>query len=158
PDLGQDTERALGGESGALLLERVKASPTVDYEAVRTLKRQALRFAFLRFREHDLATSSTRARAFHEFCGQSRAWLEDYALFRALKDAHGGLAFWAWGDALRRRDPAVMAEAEAHFRDSMLYHAYLQWLAHAQWYEARARLAAMGVEVMGDLPFMVGRD
>lgn len=153
-----DVVRALGGASGALLLARAQASRSIDYEAVRTLKRQALLFGFQRFTQLDMQRSTPRAAAFHAFCEQSREWLDDYALFRALKDEHGGVAWWDWGPALKRRDPGALAEARAGKQQDILYYAYVQWLAHTQWAEARTRLAAIGVEVMGDLPFIVGRD
>ncbi len=149
---------ALGGEAGALLLTRAQQSPRVDYEAVRALKRQALRFAFEHFRTHDLAQGSPAAAAFHAFRAQHRDWLDDYALFRALKDAHGGVAWWDFSEPLQKRDAVAMAEARARFSTEILHYEYLQWVAHTQWSAARARLAAMGVEVMGDFPFMVGRD
>lgn len=146
------------GDAGVLLLARARKSASIDYEAVRTLKRQALRFAFERFSAHDLPLSSPRAAAFHAFRAQHRDWLDDYALFRALKDANGGVAWWDFSEALQRRAPAAMAEAREQLAKEILYYEYLQWVAHTQWFEARARLAAMGVEVMGDFPFMVGRD
>lgn len=157
-DLGPDTSLAVGGEAGALLLSRAQASRSIDYEAVRTLKRQALRFGFQRFVEHDLGKSSPRAATFHAFRAQNREWLDDYALFRALKDAHNGVAWWDWSEAFQQREPSAIAAAREHLEQEIFYYAYVQWLAHTQWYEARARLASMGVEVMGDLPFMVGRD
>jgi 4-alpha-glucanotransferase len=146
------------GAAGALLLARARASATVDYEAVRALKREALGRAFRRFRDVELANDTPRARELAAFRAAHRAWLDDYALFRALKDAHGGSAWWDWSVPLQRRDPAALAEASARLADGVLAHVYTQWLAHAQWAEARAHLASIGVEIMGDLPFMVGRD
>jgi 4-alpha-glucanotransferase len=59
---------------------------------------------------------------------------------------------------LRDRRPRALAEARVEHAREVLYFRYVQWLSHGQWYDARARLRALGVEVMGDLPFMVGRD
>ena len=156
PDLYGDA--AGFGEAGALLLARARASATVDYEAVRALKREALGRAYCRFREHEIEPNTARAQELAAFRAAHREWLDDYALFRALKDAHGGSAWWDWSEALQRREPAALAEASARLEDAVLAHVYTQWLAHAQWADARARLAAIGVEIMGDLPFMVGRD
>jgi len=158
PELAPDPRRALGGELGELLLGRIQASSRVDYEAVRALKRQALKAAFHQFRDGDLAKRSSRAEAFFAFRERHRAWLEDYALFRALKDAHGGVAWWDWGAALKERDASALEKARSQHEEALVYYEYLQWIAHEQWDAARARLAAMGVEIMGDLPFMVGRD
>jgi 4-alpha-glucanotransferase len=172
PDLGSDVQNAVErarlprvihyggseGNSAYALLARARASSAVDYGAVRQLKRQALRVAFDRFHEHEHLRGSARAAAMRAFARQNELWLADYALFRALKDAHGGRAWWEWGEAIRDRRPKALAEARVHLAKEVLFHEYVQWIAHAQWYDARARLRAIGVEIMGDLPFMVGRD
>jgi 4-alpha-glucanotransferase len=157
PELREGVRGALG-EAGLLLLARAQASDRVDYEAVRVLKRQALGIAFSRFQERELARDSDRAAALRAFRAEHRAWLADYALYRALKDAHAGAAWWSFTPALARRDPAALAEARQQLAEPILAHEYAQWLAHDQWNDARRKLRAMGVEVMGDLPFMVGRD
>lgn len=158
PDLGGDVEKAVGGAAGALLLERARGARTVDYGAVRALKRQALRFAFERFAADELGKKSPRAAEFTAFREQSKEWIDDYALFRALKDAHGGVAWWEWGNKLAHRDGGALGEARREHEKAIQFYAYAQWLAHTQWQGARARLKEMGVEIMGDLPFMVGRD
>ncbi len=166
PDLGCDVQEALDASSspvvqqdpGHALLGRVRQSHDVDYHAVRAVKKQAFRLAFDRFFEGELPGSTPRALSFRWFCRENAAWLDDFALFRALKDAHEGKAFWSWGERLRDRNPRALSEAHLSLSREVLYHQYLQWIAHTQWYEARARLRAMGVEIMGDLPFMVGRD
>lgn len=156
PDLEGD--KAGLGEAGALLLARAQASATVDYEAVRALKREAIRRAFASFREHELGKDTDRAKELAAFRAAHKDWLDDYALFRALKDEHGGSAWWDWEEPLQRREPAALAEASKRLEDQILAHAYTQWLAHTQWAEVRAKLKAIDVEIMGDLPFMVGRD
>ena len=140
------------------LLARARASTAVDYGAVRQLKQRALRVAFDRFYEHEHLRGSPRSAALRAFAQSNEGWLQDYALFRALKDAHEGRAWWDWGDALRDRKPKALSEARVRLAREALYYEYVQWLAHTQWYDARARLRSIGVEIMGDLPFMVGRD
>jgi 4-alpha-glucanotransferase len=165
PDLGADAQAAVDrarlspqGSSAYALLGRARASRSVDYGVVRQLKEHALRTAFGRFYEGELIAGTPRAAAFRAFVQQNESWLTDYALFRALKDANGGAAWWEWSLALRDRRPRALAEARVEHAREVLYFRYVQWLAHGQWYDARARLRALGVEVMGDLPFMVGRD
>lgn len=169
-DLGSDVQEALErarlhrpeardqGDAGYGLLSRARASQGVDYAAVRALKHHALEAAFARFYEHEHLSGSPRAAALRAFARENEAWLPDYALFRALKDAHEGVAWWEWSQALRDRKPRALAEARVKLAKETLYYEYVQWIAHVEWYDARARLRAMGVEIMGDLPFMVGRD
>jgi 4-alpha-glucanotransferase len=85
-------------------------------------------------------------------------WLADYALYRAIKDDQHGLPWWEWPAPLRERDAEALRQAEQKLADAILYFKYAQWLAHAQWSDARAASASHGVEIMGDLPFMVDRD
>ncbi|MBM4375206.1 MAG: 4-alpha-glucanotransferase [Deltaproteobacteria bacterium] len=148
---------ALTGDDRATL-ERARRAHRIDYGAVRWVKRQALGRAFASFCEGELATDGPRAVAFRAFVAAEVAWLPDYALFRALKDRHGGAAWWDWPSSLARRDEATLATARSELARSILEYEWLQWLAHEQWAKARAELAGSGVAVMGDLPFMVARD
>lgn len=149
---------ALGGDMGIALLRRARESARVDYEAVRFVKKRALEWAFLHFEREHLARGSDRARAFEEWSADERHWLEDYALFRAIKDARRGEPWWKWERPLRDREPWALDGARQEFARAIAYYKYLQWLAHTQWDAARAALDDKGLEVMGDLPFMVGRD
>ena len=166
PDLGNDAQAAIDrarrhedqGDSAYAQLGRASGSRTVDYAAVRSLKQHALRVAFGRFHDGELRRGSPRAASFRAFAQHNEGWLDDYALFRALKDAHQGVAWWAFHDGLAGRRPEALAEARVALAREVLHHQYVQWIAHVQWYDARARLRAIGVEIMGDLPFMVGRD
>lgn len=166
PDLGHDVQAALerprkrqsAGDPSYGQLGHARESGNVDYAAVRTLKQHALHVAFGRFHEGEIFRDTPRAAAFRAFVHHNEGWLSDYALFRALKDTHRGVAYWEWPEALRDRKPRALAEARVALTREVLYYEYVQWVAHTQWYDARARLRAIGVEIMGDLPFMVGKD
>jgi 4-alpha-glucanotransferase len=161
PDLEQSAHglrEALGGDMGVALLRRARENPKVDYEALRFIKQRALRFAFLHFEREHLARGSERGRSFEAWAADERHWLEDYALFRALKDARKGEPWWKWERPLREREPWALDGARQEFSRAIAYYKYLQWLAHGQWDQCRAQLHESGLEVMGDLPFMVGRD
>ncbi len=143
-------------------LERARRAPRVDYATVRRLKSIALRHACARFVAGDGAPSSSHGNArraeYEAFLAAQREWLDDYVLFRALKDAMGGTPWWKWPLALRERHAAAMDDARVRLANEIGYHRFAQWIAHAQWSEMRNGLRAMNVEVMGDLPFMVARD
>lgn len=159
PDITpSDMRAAIGGSGGAALLERARGATGIDYEAVRTLKRRALHFAFEVFSSGDLKKGGLRAASLAAFLGQNEWWLADYALFRAVKDAHAGKPWWEWPAPLARREPGALEAARRALSREILRHQYAQWIAHGQWGDACARLRARGVSVMGDLPFMVGGD
>src|SRR5262249_10990443 len=76
----------------------------VDYGVVIAFKRGMLQRAWEQF--HAGAAAALRPR-FEEFCGQQAHWLEDFALFMALKDAHGGVSWLHWPAELILRQPAA---------------------------------------------------
>ena len=152
---------ALGGESSLnsqeqQRLEAVRCAPHIEYEDVRRLKQTALRSAFDRFHQAEWCPGTERGRRFKTFLSEQAWWVEDYALFRALH-AHEGDAPWTqWPEALQRREPAAIDRARRELWREVLFQQYLQWLAACQWRDARANLH--GVELFGDLPFMVDGD
>lgn len=143
---------AIGGEasldaSARARLDLVRRSARIRYAEVRALKEAALRAAFARGARAD------RLRAFIE---AESWWLDDYALYRALKASQDERPWMAWPPPLRDREPAALAAARVELADEILFRQYVQWIAAAQWRAARA--AAGAVALFGDLPFMVGGD
>jgi 4-alpha-glucanotransferase len=152
---------ALGGEPRLepdvrARLDRARAARTVDYETVRELKQAALRRSFARFAETEWNGGTAREAALRQYIKDEAAWLDDYALFRALHARHDERSWLEWPAPLRDRDPAALAQARADLADDILYRQYLQWLAQGQWKAARE--TARGVVLFGDLPFMVSGD
>ena len=165
PDLDAAAIANRLGDEGLAELAQVRRSPTVEYDAVRNLKKRAFHEAFKRFREHELAAdpSGPRAHAFFEFVDREGTWLRDHALYIALRGSHDGFGWKTWPDEERDRDPRILALSKARRDDGgigtrVLEQMYLQWIAHEQWYAARAELKELGVSLMGDLPFIVGSE
>jgi len=148
-------EEALGRDQRRRL-DKVRSSPFVDYDVVRALKNTALRRAFAHFRDREWRSGTRRASAFRTYMEAEGWWLDDYALYRALKASHGERAWIDWPEPLRTRQPEALERASAELADDILYRKYLQWIAGDQWGEARDRAA--GVALFGDLPFMVSGD
>jgi 4-alpha-glucanotransferase len=143
------------GESGRAGLERVRAAHAVDYGAVRDLKMRVLRAAFERFFAREWSHDTPRARELAAFRDRERAWLDDLSLYTALREAHGGWGWTTWPEAERDRSERALERVRAEGARRMLEVAYLQWLLLGQWDRARAGMRAAGVELMGDLPFVV---
>jgi 4-alpha-glucanotransferase len=134
----------------------VRAAPQICYREVRSLKTEALRAAFQRFQEAEWQPGSRRARQLRAYMDRERAWLDDYALFRALHRQCGERAWWSWAAPIAARERRALKQVRASLSDEHLYHAYVQWQADLQWRDARS--AAAPIAVFGDVPFMVGRD
>lgn len=138
-------------------ITRLRADPVIAYDDVRALKRRALERAFAVF-EEVMDRGSSRAGAFERFRHAERDWLGDYALFRALREEHGGASWTAWPAALAARDAPALADAGDRAARAVRFHEYVQWVAYTQWGAARRAAHACGVSIVGDLPFTVGTD
>src|SRR5262249_24249153 len=152
---------ALGGEAGLsaddrATLARVRASPRIEYRDVRRLKLTALRAAFARFVDAECGRDSERARTLRGYVSEQAWWIEDYALFRALHAREGERPWSEWAPELQRREPAAIDRARRELAEEVLFQHYLQWVAGTQWQRARSR--TNGLELFGDLPFMVDGD
>ncbi len=154
---------AAGGEAALppvtrALLDTARADRTIDYHRIRVVKRQAVEVGFTHFLATEERTGSARARAFRRFEDEQAGWLREYTLFRACHERHAGRAWTTWESSVRDRLPTALVAMRATLADACRFHAYVQWIAAEQWGAARREASAVGVQLIGDLPFMVGRD
>lgn len=143
------------GASGRAELERLRATARVDYAGVRALKGRVLNLAFERFHAREWLRDTARANALRQFMEREKTWAADLALYVALRDLHGGLGWGDWPVGERDRDPASLERVREKLEMRVLEHQYGQWIAHAQWDRARDEMRRIGVELMGDMPFVV---
>jgi 4-alpha-glucanotransferase len=166
PDLDPAAVDDALGPEGAAALEQVRRAPRVDYHAVRALKRRVLARGFERFVAREWARDTARAQALRAFVKREAYWAPDLALYVALREQHSGHGWTTWTPPARDRDPQILARGRSALGGGepdelgrrVLHHHYLQWLAHEQWDRARSRMRELGVELMGDLPFVVGEE
>ena len=95
---------------------------------------------------------------FDRFCLEQWDWLEDYALFMALKDSQGGVAWSEWPDELRLRRPEAVEQAREELADEIQFWKAVQYLFFRQWSQAREFAHAHHVAIIGDLPIYVSLD
>ena len=93
-----------------------------------------------------------------QFLQDNAFWLPDYALFMALKDAHGGKSWLEWERPLRLRKPAELDKARRCHKSSIDFWQAVQYLFYTQWKSLKAYANAKGVEIIGDLPIYVAAD
>jgi 4-alpha-glucanotransferase len=128
---------------------------TVDFEAVKRFKRRLLDAAWENFRT---GMRSDLRPVFERF-GQDQAhWLDDYALFVALKARHGGAAYLQWPEALVRRAAPALDQARRELASQVEQVRFGQFLLLRQGERLKAHARAKGVRLIGDLPFFVSPD
>jgi len=130
-------------------------STRVDYGAVIPWRWARLAQAAAGFFSH--AGAADRAH-FAAWQAAEAPWLDDWALFAALKDEHGGQPWWAWAGPLARRDPAALQAARMRLTAGIAMHRFVQWCFDRQMADLRACAQSHGVHLMGDLPIFVAHD
>ena len=95
---------------------------------------------------------------FTSFCAENAAWLEDYSLFTALKEANGGGPWGQWPKPLRRRDPVALDEARKSLDTSISRFKFFQFLFFRQWQALKDYAKELGIKIIGDMPIFVAID
>jgi 4-alpha-glucanotransferase len=127
----------------------------VDYARVVAFKRELLQLAHSRFESR---ASSEARQAYFQFCERAASWLEDYALFAALKGAHGGRQWTAWEPGAAQRDHGVLDDWRNRLAAEIEWHKFLQFAFHEQWSALREYCAARDIRLIGDTPIYVAHD
>ena len=94
---------------------------------------------------------------FEAFCGESD-WLEDYALFMALKDKQAGNPWFTWPEEIRLRRPKALAAAKEELAEQVAFWKAVQFLFFRQWSALKSYANGKGVSIIGDLPIYVSAD
>jgi 4-alpha-glucanotransferase len=95
---------------------------------------------------------------YDRFCVAHAGWLDDFALFMAVKEAHRDVAWTAWEPEIAHRDPAAIARWSTRCMREIRLHKLLQFLFFEQWQQVRDACRARSIEIMGDLPIFVAHD
>ena len=133
--------RGLGGGGG------------IDFGAVMAWKADVVRAA------RRIMQGDEELRAdFAAFREEEAAWLDDYALFRALRDAHGRRCWADWPEPLRDRHPSALQAARREHVAEIERHAYAQYLFGLQWSAVRRYAHEHAIRIVGDVPIFVSHD
>lgn len=95
---------------------------------------------------------------YHRFVKENRDWLEDYAIFMALKAENGGKPWLEWEENLKNHEPSALAEKRAALNDQVELQYFLQYIFDKQWNELRAYANGKGIRIIGDVPIYVPLD
>ena len=110
---------------------------------------KVLRLAFKRFEDWE---------ALDAFRGENSGWLEDFALFMALKDRSGGKPWYQWNDVLKFRDGNAMGGAIRGLEKEIRFYSFVQYLFFKQWNALREYAHKKGIRIIGDVPIYVPYD
>ncbi len=127
----------------------------VDFGTVIPWKTALLDRAHQRFQQGSFPELKAAFAAFQE---EHAAWLPDFALFMALKEAQGGRPWTAWDPPLRDRDPQALQQTRRELAEAVERQAFRQFLFFRQWAALREHAHRLGVQLIGDIPIFVAHD
>lgn len=147
-------------QEGLILADAIAQVPSfptdhVDYAAAVTWKTALLRGAFKRF---ETSGAPDMRRALSLFEAEEREWLDDYALFMALKERTEEKPWWEWETTLAKREPAATRKARKELNDDIRFHKFAQFLFFRQWKTIRDAARSRRIRIIGDVPIYVATD
>jgi 4-alpha-glucanotransferase len=127
----------------------------VDFGPVIEARIPLLERAYLRFWEQ--ADDQARA-AFEAFCHEQSEWLHDYALYRAVKDAHDGATWTQWEPGIAAHEPDAVSAWSERLHDQTQATKFAQYQFFKQWWALKAYCNERGIALLGDIPIYVAHD
>jgi 4-alpha-glucanotransferase len=128
---------------------------TVDYGPVIEYKQRLLHLSFENFKNQQ---PGLLAAEFATFTAANLRWLDNYALFAALKEHYGGANWGNWDSDIATRQPGALAHWQAALADAIQYHRYVQFQFYRQWSALKRYANSKGVQIIGDIPIFVAYD
>ncbi|MDR1801593.1 MAG: 4-alpha-glucanotransferase [Lachnospiraceae bacterium] len=123
----------------------------VDYEILYENRFRLLHKAFSKSNHY-------RDKKFRAFCDKNRDWLEEYALFMAIKDTQFGGSWDVWPKELRFRESAALEKAKSDLKEEISFWRFLQFRFSLQWEALKNYANSKGVRIIGDIPIYVAYD
>jgi 4-alpha-glucanotransferase len=123
----------------------------VEFDRAYETKYPLLRKACAAFKDAD-------QKEFEQFCQAKAFWLEDYALYMALKEDNQDASWHTWAPELRNRDADTLAQARQRLADSIYFHKFVQFTFFQQWVDLKKHANDRGIEIIGDIPIYVAHD
>jgi len=130
-------------------------SDRVEFGKMIWWKLGALDRAYIHF-EH--SASEELCTALTKFCDEQASWLDDFGLFMAIKEAHGGKPWVNWEPELRDRNEEALAVAREKYQAAIQRQIFRQFIFNRQWKSLYAYAKEKGIKLIGDIPIFIAHD
>lgn len=95
---------------------------------------------------------------FHAFVRENAYWLEDYALYMAVKVSFDNVCWVEWDEDIKTRRPEALAAYRERFAEEMKFYQFQQYIFHQQWEKLKRYANDRGIRIIGDIPIYVAFD
>lgn len=123
----------------------------VDYSLIYEHCYEVLRIAYSRF-------NSTKFPSFKAYCDKNKGWLDEYALFMALKNKNSGKAWYEWESDIAMHRPKAVTAAKKELKKEIGFYKFIQFEFSRQWSELKKYANDSGIEIIGDIPIYCALD
>lgn len=155
---------AVNGRFGTYRDGNIGDERYVSYEKIYNNRFDILRIAYNRFKAVCAESKKTLAKGlplykqFDNFVKDNADWLEDYALFMALKSHFNNVSWGEWETDIKFRKPEAMSRYEEQLSDDIGYWKFIQFEFYLQWNALKQYANSNGIEIIGDIPIYMGYD
>ncbi len=125
----------------------------IDYEKMYKARFKVLRMAY----ERGYKTVK-KSESYKQFEEAQKFWLEDYALYMAVKDSFGGVCFMEWDEDIRMRKKPALSKYKKQLASEIGFYKFQQYLFSVQWSSLKEYANEKGIEIVGDIPIYVAFD
>lgn len=125
----------------------------IDFKLVQESKTALLQKAFRRFKDEGMPSDE-----FILFCEREALWLDDFALYRAIKNEFGQLAWHEWPEAFKLRDPNTLEAFLTSRTEQIEEIKWVQFIFSKQWHILKSHCNGLGISLFGDMPFYTSYD
>jgi 4-alpha-glucanotransferase len=146
-------QSAFAGNPLLIDTERLEKDGYLSAKDRRLTRREQLTNAFAAH-----LRGGTTDRDFQAFVREARAWLEDFAVYSAIKHVHGEVQWTLWPAPLRDREPGALRRFKAEHPEEIAFVRFVQWRFARDWQALRAHAHARGVGLIGDIPIFMAHD
>jgi 4-alpha-glucanotransferase len=155
---------AVNGRFGTYRDGNIGDERYVSYEKIYNNRFDILRIAYNRFKAACAESKKTLAKGlplykqFDNFVKDNADWIEDYALFMALKSHFNNVSWGEWETDIKFRKPEAMSRYEEQLSDDIGYWKFIQFEFYLQWNALKQYANSNGIEIIGDIPIYMGYD
>lgn len=123
----------------------------IDYEKIYASRSKVLYTAYQN-------SKIGEKRKFRNYVKRNRFWLDDYALYMAIKDSQGGISWSEWEETLKLRKPSRMMECRKELKSEIGFYQFQQFIFDEQWIALKQYANKNGIRIIGDIPIYVAFD
>lgn len=126
----------------------------IDFGQIIDFKKSLLKKAFINFKTN----VNKFEKDYNNFCKDNEDWLNDFALFMAAKEAHGGIVWKDWDKGLVLREQKALDEWTIKLSDEIYYQKFVQFEFSLQWKAVKEYANSKGIKIIGDMPIFIAYD